>query len=91
MPTMIVYAMIRMWRRLIERSKMMNKITDRVLRNKMRRLKKSEEFRNYQIEFIPLPQYPMCDMIYNIPLHTVWINTAAELGANVSRVEFERW
>ena len=91
MPAMIVYAMIRMWRRLIERSKMMNKITDRVLRNKMRRLKKSEGFRNYQIEFIPLPQYPMCDMIYNIPLHTVWINTAAELGANVSRVEFERW
>lgn len=91
MPAMIVYAMIRMWQWLAERSKMMNKITDRILRNKIRRVKKSDKFRDYQIEFIPIPQYPMCDMVYNIPLCTVWINTAADLGANVSRVEFERW
>lgn len=91
MPTMIVYAMIRLWHRLMERSKTMNKITDKILHNKVRRIKRSDRFRDYRIEFVPLPQYPMCDTVYDMPLHTIWINTAADPDANVSKLNCEQW
>lgn len=62
----------------------MDKEAQQRLEQKARRLRLSEIFRDYRVELVPVPDYPHCDTIYDVPMRTIWINTAADPGANVS-------
>lgn len=66
-------------------------IMDKILRRKARRIKLSDRFRDYRVEFVPLPHDPMCDMIFDVPMWTVYINTAAAPDANIARLGMGRW
>lgn len=66
-------------------------IMEKILRRKARRIKRSERFKDFQIEFIPIPHDPMCDMIFDIPMWTVYINTAADPSANIARLGMGGW
>ena len=57
----------------------------------IRKIRLSEQFAGYRVELVPMPQYPMQDMVYDMPLHTIWINTAADPTANICRLETEKW
>ena len=68
----------------------MDKDERRRLEKKVRRVRFSERFKGYRVELVPMPHHPMYDMIYDMQLRTVWINTAAEPGANVCRLKMEK-
>lgn len=85
MPAIAVCAIICALRKMKGRMNMCN-IMDKMLRRKARRIKRSERFKDFQIEFIPIPHDPMCDMIFDIPMWTIYINTAADPSANIARL-----
>lgn len=85
MPAIAVCAIIRALRKMKGRMNMCN-IMDKMIRRKARRIKRSERFKDFQIEFIPIPHDPMCDMIFDIPMWTIYINTAADPSANIARL-----
>lgn len=61
------------------------------LKELLRKLRLSEIFKGFSVEMMPMPMDPMCDLIYDLPLRTIWINTAADPDANVSRINPEKW
>lgn len=57
---------------------------------KMCKLRIPERFKEYRVMLADLPDYPIYDVIYDMPMRTIWINTAAQPGANVSIVKPDR-
>lgn len=58
--------------------------------DRLRKLKIPERFRDYRVMLAPMPEYPIYDVIYDMPMRTIWINTAAAPDANVSIIKPER-
>lgn len=58
---------------------------------RLKTLKVPERFKDYRIMLADLPKHPDYDVIYDMPLKTIWINTAAAPGANMARLETGRW
>ena len=54
---------------------------------KMRKLRIPERFKGYRVMLAPLPDHPAYDVIYDMPMKTIWVNTAAAPDANVSIVK----
>lgn len=51
----------------------------------LKKIRLSDLFNGFHVELVPMPMDPMCDMIYDFPNHTIWINTAADPDANITR------
>lgn len=49
-----------------------------------------ERFRGYRILLVSLAERPECDVIYDMQMRVIWVNTAAAPGANVACVEFPK-
>lgn len=58
---------------------------------RIKRLRVPERFRDYRVALVEMPEHPMYDVIYDMPMRTIWVNAAAEPGANVSRIETGKW
>ena len=48
------------------------------LKKLLRKLRLSELFKGFKVELVPMPMDPMCDMICDMPMRTIWINAAAD-------------
>ena len=57
---------------------------------RMQRLKIPDRFKDYRVILVELPRHPEYDLVYDMPNRTIWINTAAQPGANVIRVETDK-
>ncbi len=69
----------------------MNRDTQMRGYERVKRLRIPERFRDYGVILAELPEHPEYDVIYDIPLRVIWINTAAAPGANVVRVQIGKW
>lgn len=49
-----------------------------------------ERFRGYRILLVSLPERAECDVIYDMQMCVIWVNTAAAPTANVACVEFPK-
>lgn len=61
------------------------------LKKLLRKLRLSDLFNGFSVEMVPMPMDPMCDMIYDMPIRTIWINAAADPDANISKLNQEKW
>lgn len=57
---------------------------------RMRKLKIPERFKYYRVMLAEMPDHPECDLVYDMPRRTIWINATAQPGANVVCVEMDR-
>lgn len=57
---------------------------------RLRKLKIPERFRDYRVMLADMPEHPEYDLVYDMPNKIIWINTAAQPGANVIRVETDK-
>jgi hypothetical protein len=57
---------------------------------RMKKLKIPERFKDYRVMLADMPNHPEYDLVYDMPLKTIWINTAAQPGANVIRMETDK-
>lgn len=54
---------------------------------RVRKLRIPERFQDYRVILSAMPEDPDCDIVYDMPTKTIWLNTAARPGANIIRVE----
>lgn len=57
---------------------------------RLQKLHIPEQFKDYRVMLADMPKHPEYDLVYDMPNKTIWVNAAAEPGANVIRVETDK-
>lgn len=57
---------------------------------RLQKLRIPERFKDYRVVLTDMLDHPEYDLVYDMPHKTIWVNTAAQPGANVIRVETEK-